>query len=478
MTLAADGKAAHPEPAARGLNYPLLLVTVALGSIIAPLNSTMIAVALPDIRQDFGVGHASVTWLVSAYLIAMAVAQPLGGRLGDQLGRVRVFRAGLIAFLGFSLAACLAPSFPVLVALRAAQALVGAAVLPNGSAMVREAVPSERLGEANGLTGSALGLSAAMGPVLGAALLGLGSWRLLFLVNVPLVGLALLCLFLLHFQDRPSSARPAVDWAGAALLAGILIALTQVLGDLQGAESTAVLAASIVILTVLTALFALRQASSRTPLAEWSLFRNRSYFGATTYILLSNLVMYTTLLAVPFFIKEVQGKPVATAGVLIGTLSILMSLLAPVSGVVSDRRGRRLPALIGAAFQVAGAAMLVAGLSSGVSNLYLAGALAVLGVGSGLGSGAASTAAVEAAPRELAGSAAGTMSMMRYFGSIVGVGVLGGILNSAGAVPGIDVFRVLFALLVVMAAAALFCSTMIHTFINRRPVMTPVAPGP
>src|SRR3990172_11547545 len=74
-------------------NYPLLLTTVALGGILAPLNSTMLAVALPELRRDFGVGHAEIAWLVSAYLIAMAVAQPLGGRLGDQLGPPTVFLA-------------------------------------------------------------------------------------------------------------------------------------------------------------------------------------------------------------------------------------------------------------------------------------------------------------------------------------------------------------------------------------------------
>ncbi len=453
------------EPSAE-VRYPLLLLTVSLGSIIAPLNSTMIAVALPDIRGDFNVSHAAVTWLVSAYLISMAVAQPLGGRLGDQLGRARVFQAGLVAFLALSLAASMAPSFWALIALRAAQALVGAAVLPNGAAMVRESVGPRRLGEANGLTGSAIGLSAALGPVLGAALLGLGSWRLLFLVNLPLVLAALGCLYALRYHDRRSSARARVDWAGAALLAAALVALTFLLGGLRGAEARSTLAIAAAVLAATALLFFRRQSSSPTPLAEWRLFRNRSYLGSTTYILLGNLVMYTTLLAVPFFIKEVQNKPIGTAGVLIGTLSILMSVLAPVSGRLSDARGRRLPAQAGAVFQVLATLMLLLGVGVSVSSLYLAAALAMLGTGSGLGTGAATTAAVESAPRELAGSAAGTMSMMRYFGSIVGAGALGGILSGDGGPPDIAVFRVLFGGLLAMALAGLACSTLIHKFVT------------
>jgi MFS family permease len=467
--LSRDQTAAAPAAASLdGVSYPLLLVTVSLTSVIAPLNSTMIAVALPDIRDDFDVSHAAVTWLVSAYLIAMCVAQPLGGRLGDQLGRSWVLRAGLATFLAFSLAAAAAPSFWALVCLRTAQAVVGAAVLPNGAAMVRETVPLRRLGQANGLTGSAIGLSAALGPVLGAGLLGVGSWRLLFLANVPLVAAGMLCLVLLRYRDRPSHGGAVVDWSGGLLLAGVLVALTELLGDLRGGLPTVLAAGLVVVSVVMAAAFSHRQASSPRPLAEWRLFRIRSYFGATTYILLGNLVMYTTLLAVPFFIKEVQHKPVGTAGLLIGTLSVLMSLLSPVSGLVSDARGRRLPAMTGAVCQLVAAVMLLAGISRDVSSPYLALALAVLGVGSGLGTGAATTAAVEAAPRELAGAAAGTMSMMRYFGSILGAGVLAGILSSDAA-PGIDVFRVLFGVLVVMAAGAVACSALVHSFVQEPP---------
>ena len=150
-----------------------------------------------------------------------------------------------------------------------------------------------------------------------------------------------------------------------------------------------------------------------------------------------------------------------------------MSVLAPVSGRLSDARGRRLPALMGAVFQVLATLLLLVGVGVSVSSLYLAGALAVLGTGSGLGTGAATTAAVESAPLELAGSAAGTMSMMRYFGSIVGAGALGGILSAGGGPPDIAVFRVLFAGLLVMALASLACSTLIHKFVTEAD-LTPI----
>ena len=187
--------------------------------------------------------------------------------------------------------------------------------------------------------------------------------------------------------------------------------------------------------------FIYRQRSTEMPVAEWRLFRNRSYAGATAYILLNNLVMYTTLLTIPFFIEEVQGGGSLTTGVLLGAMSILMALLAPVSGRLSDSLGRRPLAIAGAVVVVGAMLVLLTGSDVDSSTLFLGVCLALLGVGMGLSFGPASTAAIESAPREMAGAAAGTNSMMRYVGSIIGAGVLGAVLSDDGGAPEIGLFR-------------------------------------
>jgi len=448
----------------RHAGYFLLLTTVCLGGVLAPLNSTMLAVALPEIRKDFSIGHAEIAWLVSAYLIAMAVAQPLGGRLGDQLGRARVFRAGLVAFLAFSLAAAFSPEFSVLILLRTGQALVGAAVIPNGMAMLRESVPVRRLGFSSGLTGSAISISAAAGPLIGAGLLAAGSWRWLFFMNAPLVALALVSLTLLSYPENGKPKGFSLDWAGALSFAALLVSVTFLLNSLRGGESAYLLGAAVLSLLLSSALFLQRQLFSATPIAEWRLFRNRSYSAATSYILLSNLVMYTTLLTVPFFIKEVQGKGNATTGTLLAAMSVLMAVVSPLSGRISDGRGRRQPAIAGSLIMLASVVAVLVGMDRGVSYGYLAAALTLLGLGLGLSFGAATTAAVESAPRELAGAAAGTNSMMRYIGSIVGAGILGAVLSSDAGVPEIGLFRLIFALLAAAAALACLSTLFIHRF--------------
>lgn len=444
----------------------LLLFSVALGGILAPLNSTMIAVALPELRDDFGISHTTIAWLISAYLIAMAVAQPLGGRLSDQLGRVRVYRAGLVAFLICSLAATLAPNFVVLVMFRTGQAISGAVMVPNGMAMLRESVPLNALGRVNGLNGALIGTSAAAGPLLGAGLLALGSWRLLFLVNVPVVALALVLLIWIPYQDRPTGERPELDWRGTTLFAAALIVLTFVLGSLRSDRNAAVMGVAGLALVLLTTAFVWSQFAAKLPIVQWQFFRIRSFAAATGTVLLSNLVMYTTLLTIPFFIQEVQHGSSTRSGLLLGAMSVLMAAVAPISGRVADAVGRRWPALTGAVLALGASVYLLVGLDTDVSFASLAFGLALLGLGVGLGFGSATTAAIESAPRELAGSAAGTNSMMRYVGSIIGAGVLAGILNTDSGVPGIDTFRAILAVVAVVAAVSLVLASQIHVFVH------------
>jgi MFS family permease len=469
--MASTDEAVRGAPAAGRLaagesdpGYGRLIATVALAGLLVPLNSTMLAVALPEIRDDFGVGHVGIGWLVSAYLIGMVIAQPVGGRLGDQIGRRPVLVGGLAGFLAMSLAAAVAPSFWTLVAFRTGQALLGAALIPNGMALVREYATPSYLGRLNGLSGSVFSLSAAVGPLVGAALLAVGSWRLLFAVNVPLVALAMFLVLALP-AARPLSAGRKVffDWPGIVLFAGLLALVTYLLGSLRDPAGTLALALAGAAAVACLGLFVLRQLSPRK-FTEWQLFRSRSYAAATAQIFLTNLVMYTSLLCMPFFLREVQDRSSLLIGILLGAMSLLMAASAPLGGRISDARGRRLPALAGSLLATGGSLYLLAVIDRDVQPGVLALGLAMLGAGIGFSSGAAQTAAIEAAPRRLAGSAAGANSMMRYLGSILGAGILAGVLNSEAAIPSVDTFRVILLIVAVMAALAIAAAFFVHRF--------------
>jgi EmrB/QacA subfamily drug resistance transporter len=436
---------------------------VSLGALLAPLNSTMLAVALPTIRSDFGLANGTVAWLISSYLIAMAVVQPVAGRLGDELGRLRVFRYALILFLVFSLAALVAPTFSLLVTFRIFQAVSGAVLIPNGIGMLRAAVPADRFGTYSGFNSAVIGTTAALGPLLGAAIIVVAPWRMLFLANVPFVLAALLLTARISLPDTNSMPRSKVEPIGLILFAGLLVAATASFNSIRSDDSSA--AVSIGVATVAVAVaFAAHQRKATSPVAAWSLFRVRSFVGASTHILLMNLVMYTTLLAIPFFITDVQGRSATVAGLLLGAMAALQALSAPLSGRVSDWLGRRRPALFSSTIALTAALLLVFGVGADTPFWYLAASVTILGLGVGVGFVTAGAAAVESVGLERSGSAAGTQSMMRYVGSIIGTGVLTGMFATGGATGDIGTFRTLFIVVASIAALSLVAATLIRPF--------------
>jgi EmrB/QacA subfamily drug resistance transporter len=464
------------RPTAPPANSTLLLIAVtSLGAILAPLNSTMVAVALPDIRDEFSLSHGAVAWLVSAYLIAMAVVQPLGGRLGDQIGRARVYRTGLIAFGVLSVITPFSPNFAVLVTLRVLQAVAGAVLMPNAMALIRMNAPPNQLGRLSGINGGVLSFAAAVGPLVGAAVLAVGSWRWLFPISVPFIIAALVLLPRLNVAEPEEAERAPFDWIGTALFVALLTGVTLLLGQMRGGDP-AEEAALIVVLAVVAALFVWRQFNTNAPSAEWRLFRTTSFAAATAYTLLTNLTMYTTLLMLPFFVREVQDRSTELSGVLLGAMSVLVAVTSPFGGRLSDAWGRRPSAQLGSVLMLIATVVLLAGLSESTSTVFLAGCLALMGLGLGLGVGAAGTAAIESAPREYAGSASGTSSMMRYVGSIVGAGILAGVLSSDSAGGDVDTFRLILLALVSTSALAVVSSMFIHRFVEH--ATTPVLREP
>jgi multidrug resistance protein len=163
------------------------VIAVALTTMLAPLNSTMIAVALPHVMTEFRADVASVGWLVTSYLIAMAALQPVAGKIGDRLGRRRLILGGVAWFGLVSLGAATSSSLSSLLFFRVQQAVAGAVALPNGAALLREMVPAERRAGRFGLVGAAVAVAAAAGPPLGGLLVGTAGWRAIFYVNLLLI---------------------------------------------------------------------------------------------------------------------------------------------------------------------------------------------------------------------------------------------------------------------------------------------------
>lgn len=432
----------------------------------------MIAVGLPSIREDLSIGYTEIAWLASSYLIALAVMHAVGGRMGDQLGRSLVYRSGLVAFLAASLLAAVAPNYALLMIFRTSQAIAGAIIVPNGLAMLRESVPASHLGRAMGIFSATASLAAALGPLLGALVMAMGPWRLLFLVNVPVIAIALGTHVLLRYADHLRRSAFRLDLPGVLLFAAVLASLTLFIGSTGSAEGRLMMIYGVAAL-LLVAVFVRSQIGSSAPIADWKLFQIRSFSGASVYVLLNTLILYTILLTVPFFTEELQGHASVYGGVVLGVHAGGKAFGAPVGGRLSDTFGRRLPILASSLVLVLACGMLAGSITRESSFLMLAAPLVVIGLGLGMGFGAASAAAIEAAPRELAGAAAGTYSMMRWVGGVAGIALLGTILDTGAVAPPLYVFRWVFVVLTLASGLACLFSMMVHKSVSVQDSLVP-----
>lgn len=428
-----------------------VLMTAALGTMLAPLNSTMIVVALPVILDSFGRSLAWGSWIVVSYLVAMAAVQPLGGSLGDRYGRRRLFILGLTGFLLATIAAALAPTIEWLIAARTVQAICGAAAIPNGTALVRTLIPRGRQGRAFGTIGSGIAIAAAIGPPLGGIVTDTLGWRFIFVANLLLIVPGILLALRLPV-DEPQPDTGRFDLRGSALLTTTLVTLALSL-TIWRVDGVPLVVAPLMLLVGTLAGFALvrHTRAVERPVLNLSLFARPGFLPATLTVLLSNLAMYTLLLALPVYLKERAGWSTSQVGVLLAGLSVQMIVFSPTGGWLADRLGYRVPAVVGAALMVLGLAPLTL-LDSGWSWGMLLGPLVVVGIGIGLSSAPLQASAVEAVPRHETGQASGLFSTMRYLGSILGSAGMAALL--VGDVPSDARFHLLFGLLVLAAIGA------------------------
>ena len=462
----------HPVQQSAASSERLLLLTVALGAVLAPLNSTMIAVALPAITLEFGAGAAATSWLVTGYLISMASLQPVAGRLGDRLGRRRLILGGLLGFGVASLGATVAPNLPLLIACRVAQAISGAVVLPNGDALLREIIPDERRGSRFGMIGSAIGLAAALGPVVGGLLVTTVGWRAMFAVNLLLVIPALA----LAWRQIPRNVastervvRSPFDWPGAVMLSTVLVGLALLLSR-GGGLPVALLAVAATGLLVLLAVFLRRELRHPEPVLQPRFFQRPAFAAATGAVGLSNLAMYSILLVLPI-LWALEGRPAAEIGTMLGVMASAMVVMSPVGGRLADRLGRRWPTVLGLAALTLGALVIGLSVMAGFGIVWpVVVGLAILGGGLGLATPGMQASALESVERRNAGAAAGAYSTSRYLGSIVGSALLAGLasvvpLSSADSPDGS-----VAPIFVVVVAAAGLATLLALRLPGRRPV--------
>ncbi|MEA2193159.1 MAG: hypothetical protein QOI73_3280 [Solirubrobacteraceae bacterium] len=419
--------AATTAAAAAPVRPRLVLAICCMSLLIVGMDVTIVNVALPSIRRDFDASVASLQWTNAAYTVVLASLLMLGGSTADRLGRARVFKCGLALFTAASLACSLAPGIGWLIAFRVVQGAAGAMLNPVAMSIIRNTFddPRERA-QAIGVWGAAVGISMALGPVLGGVLVEL-SWRAVFLVNIP-IGLAAIALTA-RFVPESRAPRPRrVDPVGQVLVVVMLASLTSAIieGPSLGWGSPAIVALAATAAGSFATLvrYELRRVD---PLIEPRFFASRPFSAATVIAVAAFTAFGGFLFLNTLYLQDVRGLSPASAGLCTLPIAAMTVLCSPIAGRVVGARGVRGPLVVGGLGLGLGGLMLV-WLSADTSLAWLLGAYCVFGLGFGSVNPPITNTAVSGMPPSQAGVAAAVATTSRQVGLTLGVAVVGAII--------------------------------------------------
>ncbi|GAA4550760.1 DHA2 family efflux MFS transporter permease subunit [Amycolatopsis samaneae] len=409
----------------RGRRF-LVLGICSLSLFIVGLDTTIVMLALPDIQRDLGSSVTGLQWTIDGYTITLASLLMLAGSTGDRLGRRRTFQTGLALFTIGSLLCSVAPSTGWLVVFRIAQAVGGSMMNPVAMSIITNTftIPRERA-QAIGLWGGVVGLSMALGPVLGGVLVAAAGWRAVFLINLP-IGVAAIVLTAV-FVPESKAARPRrLDPVGQVLVIALLGSLT--FGIIEGRHLgwTSPWIVGCFVVAVLALLGILGYERRRTePLLELRFFRSVPFSGATVIAVCGFMGLAGFLFLNSLYLQQVRGFSALHAGLLTLPMAVLAGVLAPVSGRIVGTRGPRLPLAV-AGIGITASAVLLTTVVPDTPIPVLVLGYALFGIGFGMLNAPITNTAVSGMPREQAGVAAAVATTSRQVGSSLGVAVLGG----------------------------------------------------
>ncbi|WP_278262505.1 MFS transporter [Nocardia sp. AG03] len=439
-----------------------VLATCALALFLVGLDTTIVTVGLAEIGHGLDVDADRLAWVIDAYTVTFASLLITAGALADRFGRRRVFRIGLVVFAVSSLACALAPSLGVLVAARVAQGVGASMLTPVALAIVVNAMPDPReRARAIGVWGAMFGLSMAVGPVTGGALIALFDWRAVFWINVPVVVVAILLVRAVVPESRGTVVR-RLDLPGQVLLVALLwIAVTVLIEGPRLGWTTPAAIAGYGLLAVLTVAFVRVESRTATPLIEPSLFLVPRFAGAIVGAVAVFVAFSMTLLMTTLFLQQAQDWSPATAGAATLPMALAATICAPLSGYLVGRLGPRLPLLLAGGCLGAGGGLLL-GLGTGMNLPLLLAAYLLVGAGVGFANAPITNTAVSGLPPERAGVAGGTASTARQLGIALGVALAASLVAdvapdrfAAAAMPG---WVIVTACGAVLAVVALACS--------------------
>lgn len=456
----------------------LILSVLMLSPFMGNLDSSIVNVALPVMARSLGVGIGAIQWVVTAYLITLAALVLIFGKVSDRFGKRNVFVWGFLVFGLGSLLCALSTDFSLLVFSRVLQAVGAGMFISANQGIIASIFPPAERGRALGLNGSAVAIGAMVGPPLGGILVGLFSWKTIFLVNVPVSVIAFFAgLAVIPRDERPAGAgQRGFDYSGAATFVLAIVCLFWALlsGETLGWGSLPILA-GLAVGAAAFALFLRIERSKASPMLDLSVFENGLFSVSILSASLSFAVLFSLNIIHPFYLQYALGLPPETAGLLMLALPVAQCLVAPLSGYLADKVGAEPITVVGLAVTLAG--LLLMSTLALTSPFHLIIAYSVLvSVGGSIFQSPNTTIIMGLSPRDKLGITGSINAEARNIGMVSGIALSVALLNnrmSAAAGQSVssyvdgrpDIF--LYGMRIVYLAAACLCGVGIALTVAR-----------
>ena len=407
------------------------LGAVAFGLFMIMLDNTVVFVALSAIQSDLGISTSELEWVVNGYALTFAVLMLTGGKLADMFGRRRIFIFGLAIFTASSLACGLATGATMLIGARVVQGVGSALMNPATLSIITATFPPRQRGTAIGIWVGVSAMALAIGPLVGGLLTESFNWSWIFFINVPVGILGIIVARLVIDESRDESEEQRLDLPGLLSSAVGLFALTYGLieANTYGWTSGRILG-SFLVAAVALVLFVVLEHRQRVPMLDLSLFRNSTFAGANTVMLLVALAMFGMFFFNSLYLQRVLGYSAIETGASFLPMTVLIVLIAPVAGRFSDRIGSRW--LMGAGL-VCLSASLLSFSRLGVDSSFwdVLPGLILGGIGMSLAMTPTTAAAMGSVPVDKAGVGSAVLNSMRQVGGSLGIALMGAIVASS-----------------------------------------------
>jgi EmrB/QacA subfamily drug resistance transporter len=428
---------ADEQPGSAAKHPNLTLLAVALGVMMVALDGTVVSVANPTIQRDLHANLAGLQWVTNGYLLSLAVLLIPGGKLGDLIGRRKVFAVGVVGFALASLGCALSDSIGLLVVFRVLQGMAGAMLMPNTLAILRATFPAEQLTKAVGIWGATSALAVASGPIVGGLLVEHVSWQSIFLLNLPLGAITLTTTLAVVGESREAGVGRRFDFPGLlALTLGLFLLVWALIKAQNHAWLSAYVLGFGIAGLVGLVLFVVREWRAPDPMLPLDIFRSRSVSAGTALAIVGFIGLFGVLFFITLYLQNVHGYSPVQTGVKLLPLTGTF-IVSPILGsVITDKFGPR-PPLVAGMVILGGTFFGLTSLDVHTSYNGLWPWFVLIGLALGLIITSTTQAILGNVPVERGGVAGGLQSTAQQLGGVLGTSVLGSILvSSVGSVLG------------------------------------------